>query len=120
VRIPLLFEHAKNLGIIVEKKSVSDEEMISHLQSDSRNCIILLISSSLLEPSGWVNRMKTKLIGHSYEGHYILLIGVDNEQIVYINPCDGKTHKIGVDQLFNARTIDGTDEDFIFIFNEMD
>lgn len=119
-RVNQRFDAAAEKKISVQEKSSSLEEILSHLENTGP--VILLTNANLLScskcsnytswfPSCWSSTP-------AYQGHYILLVGFNDKskEILYRNPTiKDKICCMPYDQMEEARTSYGTDEDIIFV-----
>ena len=113
-------EEAAERKISIIEKASGLEEILLHLQN--KGPVIILTNANLLScskcnnltswiPSCWSGTP-------SYQGHYILLVGFNekSKEILYRNPSlKDKVCVMSFDQLEEARTSYGTDEDVIFV-----
>ncbi|KAA0201260.1 hypothetical protein HAZT_HAZT002970 [Hyalella azteca] len=124
LRVVDRFERASELGLVVEKRSVSLMQITEHL----KNClpIIVLTNAHLLqcrlcsfsETRARIRDCFAVACDVPYQGHFVVLVGCDENSglIYYANPSVGKkvcccTFK----HMEDARLSYGTDEDIIFI-----
>jgi len=121
-RVNSRFSEAARLGIRVEKRRVSSEEIVDHLTYSGP--VIVLTNANMLQcsrctPSGSLSCYSSCFSTSSYQGHYIVLVGCDKlgQEILYRNPTvRDKVCQMNSAALEEARTAYGTDEDVIFIF----
>lgn len=122
-RVNSQFHNAQTLGIVVEKRSLKLDEIITHLLCS--HLIIILVNWNLMD-CNWCCKNKclhssSSCIGKlplGYQGHFIVLCGCDYDKrlVFYKNPsfkeelccCSWKI-------LEQGRKSYGTDEDVIFI-----
>uniref|UniRef100_A0A0B7AM51 Peptidase C39-like domain-containing protein n=1 Tax=Arion vulgaris TaxID=1028688 RepID=A0A0B7AM51_9EUPU len=125
IRVKEMFNKAAQQGILVQKRSLSIEDMIVHLQED--NPIISLVNWTLMTCL-WCESKVRKCWScitcnqGPYQGHFVVVVGFDRQKdlIFYKNP-DGRSHDLcGIqsDQFQKARISDGTDQDTLFVFNQ--
>ncbi|KAL5016820.1 hypothetical protein ScPMuIL_006409 [Solemya velum] len=124
-RVNQMFEQASKRGIQVEKRSVTMEDLVSHLRGN--NLVICLVDWNSLECI-WCDNMRKNCIKcfarlgccNDFQGHYVVLCGYDlkHQRLYYKNPnfeedmcCTSMT------SFDRARMQHGTDEDTLFIFN---
>ncbi|XP_064619148.1 protein GUCD1-like [Lineus longissimus] len=123
-RVTRLFSEAADKGVHVEKRSMSIDEIISHLMTSG--LVIVLIDWTHLscikckEKWGILSPLSvfTSCLKSSYQGHYITLCGCDQEEgiIYYRNPSYSNILcHCSYETLDKARQQYGTDEDIIFI-----
>lgn len=123
IRVNNLFENASSLGITLEKRSMSIEELCRPLSSG--NLIITLVDWSFLSCK-WCNHKciaapRFKCLRRrfsSYQGHFIVVCGYDlNDRVVYYkNPSYREELCCSTIDHFNeARSSYGTDEDIIIV-----
>lgn len=121
-RVNKLFQDAASHGVVVEKRSVAMEEVISHV-SDGGLAIVL--SDWRYLECIWCPPEIRKcslccMIGSSgYQGHFIVVCGFDKRKryIFYKNPnTDENLCCCRYESFDKARKSDGTDEDILFIF----
>ena len=119
-RVNKRFEEAAERKISIIEKASGLGEILLHLQN--KGPVIILTNANLLScskcnnltswiPSCWSGTP-------SYQGHYILLVGFNekSKEILYRNPSlKDKVCVMSFDQLEEARTSYGTDEDVIFV-----
>jgi len=123
-RVNSRFEQAESKGIIIEKRSVSVDEILDHL--DSHGPVIVLTNANLLTCSrcdtGYSTCYSRSCFSSCvvrYQGHYIVLVGHDNTEVLYRNPTMKDTLcSMPFTVLEEARTAYGTDEDVVFLFSD--
>jgi len=119
-RVNSRFAAAGSKGMLVEERSVAQEEIVSHLQRTGP--VILLTNANLLsctKCSNYISCYPSCFSSVAYQGHYILLVGYLSScrQFVYRNPTvRDRLCQIPAPALEEARTAYGTDEDVMFIF----
>eukprot|EP00798_Chlamydomonas_sp_ICE-L_P018791 gene18791-25333_t len=139
-RVSQLFSDAEKAGIVLQQRSLSDQELRSLLLHGGCLVIVLInrrrldpgigneggVLSNLyaLEPAGYMGHY-VLLIGFDsdtkpagYMGYYVILIGFDSDTKEYIfhDPAaSSPEQRIGVEALDQARRSFGTDEDLLVI-----
>lgn len=124
-RVNFRFSEAARLGIRIENRRVSSNEIVDHI-SYSGPVIVLTNANMLLcsrcSPSGTLSCYPSCFSKtSSYQGHYIVLVGCDKlgQQLLYRNPTvKDKVCQMSCSALEEARTSYGTDEDVIFVFEK--
>lgn len=124
-RVSKLFNEAGPNGVHVQQRSVSREEIVSHIETG--NVCIVLVDWNNLECI-WCDRLKchtgvlrcfsTRCCG-GYQGHYIVVCGYDKKKkrIFYKNPSyDEDLCCSRMDKFDAARKSYGTDEDILLVF----
>lgn len=119
-RVDTRFKSAEENKIVILEKSVGLEEIVDHLEKTGP--VIILTNANLLHCSRCSNLSSCYQFcfssSLSYQGHYVVLVGVDTEtkEILYRNPTL-KDHicYMSFSSLEEARTSYGTDEDLIFV-----
>lgn len=102
----LFIEEAKKLGVHVEEKQLTLEEILSKININSLPIILL----------DWNIVKGTREKG--YQGHFVPIVGYDDQKIyVHNHGFTDPTQFLAIDrEIFNeARKAKGTDEDIIFI-----
>nr|CAH7748977.1 unnamed protein product [Callosobruchus chinensis] len=122
-RINARFKKAKGSGILIQKASLTINDILSHLVNGP---IIILTNAKILSCDVCkFNKISAELRKcipwpTSYQGHYVVLCGYDihTRKVFYRNPSFGDhVCMMPISNLDNARKSYGTDEDIIFIFN---
>ena len=132
VRINTRFKDSAQKGIIIQKRSVSIVELISHIAT--KGVCIVLTNANLLSCEECENRSYFERPGRytanvaktlsccckktSYQGHYVVLCGYKwaEKKIIYRNPGYSNRECVMSFQMFDdARTSYGTDEDVVFV-----
>ncbi|KAL3858021.1 hypothetical protein ACJMK2_012637 [Sinanodonta woodiana] len=126
-RVNKLFEVAFTQGLIIEKRSVTMEEIIEHIQLG--NIAVFLIDWNYLECI-WCDRHRCRTCMcfpclsaccDGYQGHYVVVCGFDlkKKRIFYKNPAfDTELCCSGMDKFDIARKSYGTDEDVLFVYKD--
>ncbi|CAB3366883.1 Hypothetical predicted protein [Cloeon dipterum] len=123
-RVMQRFTSAKTNGVNVEKRSLTIEELLHHLEKHGP--IIILTNGNLLQCEICkINKLSTELRAclpwsPSYSGHYIALCGYDltRQLVFYHNPSySDRVCAITFGDLDDARFSYGTDEDTLLIYN---
>lgn len=105
----IFVEKAKKLGVHVEEKQLSLEEILSKVSVNSLPIILL----------DWNVVKGTREKG--YQGHFVPIVGYDDEKVyIHNHGFTEPTQFLAIDrETFNeARTAKGTDEDVIFIYRK--
>lgn len=116
------FSNAESLGMKIEQRSVSTEEITNHV-SEVGPVIVLTNANQLYcsqcSPVSYACYSSClRSCSASYQGHYILLVGYnrDTKEVAYRNPTfRDKVCSMPLDTLDECRSAYGTDEDLIFI-----
>ena len=123
-RVDSRFQQAEEKGIVVEKRSVSLDEIVQHLWRHGP--VIVLTNANLLSCSlcdtGYPSCYTGGCFGScvvSYQGHYVVLVGYDGQEVLYRNPTvKDRVCCMTFAALEEARTAYGTDEDVVFVFSD--
>lgn len=102
-------KEAENLGVVLKEKSISLDELLSHLSEDSIPIILL----------DWSVIIGKKERG--YTGHGVPLVGYDKENVYIHNQGANDTRpffSIPKKVFDEARKSKGTDEDIIVIYRK--
>lgn len=102
------FDIARNIGVTITQRKVSDEELETVLMNGT-HVVVVLVDAALL--------MGEEEGGH-FLGHYILLYGFDSSLDVFLakNPNSSSLNDhIHKTRLHKARMQYGTDDDIIFV-----
>ncbi|KAL4224092.1 guanylyl cyclase domain-containing protein 1 [Mactra antiquata] len=126
-RVSQLFQEATSHGIVVQNRSVTKEEIMSHIEAG--NICIVLVDWNGLECT-WCDKTRcqsrlcfscfNKCCG-GYQGHYVVVCGFDRKKkkIFYKNPSyDEDLCCSRIDKFDLARKSYGTDEDILFIYKD--
>ncbi|XP_005103474.1 protein GUCD1 [Aplysia californica] len=124
IRVNKMFDNALQNGLSVEKRSLSIDDLMEHLQRD--NPVIALVDWTQMKCEWCDSKLKqcwSCITCHAgpYQGHYVVVCGYDRQKglIYYKNP-DARAHDMccmQMSQFDKARTSDGTDEDILYIYN---
>eukprot|EP00897_Mesotaenium_endlicherianum_P006085 jgi/Mesen1/5504/ME000277S04718 len=118
-RVNRLFEKAAQVGICLQRRSVSGEELASLLLSGFFLAIALVDKRKLSHP--WTDLMclpECCGMNPGYTGHYVVLCGFDQRSQEYEirDPASSsEVGKISADALEEARKTYGTDEDLLLV-----
>ncbi|XP_059141692.1 protein GUCD1-like [Physella acuta] len=125
VRVKNMFDSAAQNGVLVEKKCLSLDDLIQHLQNN--NPLIVLVDWTLMKCLWCESKLRkcwscVTCNKGPYQGHFIVVCGYDTHKalIFYKNP-DSHFHDtccIHMEEFDRARKSDGTDEDTLYIFNQ--
>ena len=102
-----LFQKAKELGVCMEEKSLSQEELLSFVTENSLPIILLDF-----------NVIKGK---EGYHGHFVPIVGHDEENVYIHNHGRKDTQEfmpIKRDLFEKARKAKGTDEDILVVYGK--
>jgi len=120
-RVNQRFSEANERGIRIQNRRVTSEEIVSHL-SETGPVIVLTNANQLqcrkCSPATSISCYPSCFSSSSsYQGHYVVLVGCQDQQLLYRNPTvRDKVCQMPRGALEEARTAYGTDEDVIFIF----
>ncbi|KAH9515164.1 guanylyl cyclase domain-containing protein 1 [Bulinus truncatus] len=125
MRVNTMFENAQLQGVRIEKRVLTIDDFISHLNKN--NPMIVLVDWTLMKCLWCDSRLRkcwscVTCNSGPYQGHFIVVCGYDihKDLIFYKNP-DSHCHDlccIHMDDFEKARKSDGTDQDTLFIFNQ--
>lgn len=104
-----LIEDAKNLGIELEEKSISINDLISYSTKDST--VIVLIDWNFIKG----------IPQKGYQGHFVPISGYSDENVLIHNPGPLNPEafmEININLLDKARKADGTDEDVLIVYRK--
>lgn len=110
-RVNLLFRHAAEASVDVQKRTLSAAELWN-LCREEDTLVIALVDVRLLYRRG-----AEPPPGH-YLGHYVLIVGLDDERGGYVvnDPArDDERTFVPADALETARHAEGTDQDLLLI-----
>jgi len=120
-RVNQRFSEEKERGIRIQNRRVTSEEIVSHLTETGP--VIVLTNANQLQcrkcsPASSISCYPSCFSSSSsYQGHYVVLVGCQDQQLLYRNPTvRDKVCQMPRAALEEARTAYGTDEDVIFIF----
>jgi len=99
------FALAEQRGWTIQHSGQLSMQDIAARVSNPNVVAIMLVDDSLLKERG----------SDTYRGHYILLVGCNNSQCIYLDPAtDASPKRVNADLLDAARSALGTDCDIIF------
>jgi hypothetical protein len=124
-RVNEMFDKSSQHGILVYERSLSVEDLVSHLQEN--NPIISLVDWTLMS-CVWCDSKIRKCWScitcnqGPYQGHFVVVVGFDrSKNLVYYKNPDGRTEElcgIQTEQFQKARMSDGTDQDTLLVYNQ--
>eukprot|EP00029_Vermamoeba_vermiformis_P014488 TRINITY_DN9608_c0_g1_i1.p1 TRINITY_DN9608_c0_g1~~TRINITY_DN9608_c0_g1_i1.p1 ORF type:complete len:239 (-),score=2.81 TRINITY_DN9608_c0_g1_i1:32-748(-) len=128
-RVNELFSKAASQNVTIVQKSQSLDHIKEHI---SKGGIIIALVDSALMPchhcQSLTDRFIDKFCAHTetakgeFEGHYILIEGYDSNtnKILYKDPSSAQPQcSSSIESFEKARKATGTDEDLIFIFDNV-
>lgn len=99
---------AHKLDVLMEEKSLSNEEILSRI---NKNCLaIVLLDWSKIKGS------------ENFQGHFVPIVGYDEKKIYVHNQGHSETKEyfeIDLEIFEKARKSKGTDEDIVFIYRKL-
>lgn len=121
VRVAALLRTLGDAGVAVER-TVTIDQLAAWVRT--HYVIVLVDKGTLEEASSPSSTSSISMLGallkrRGYVGHYVLLAGVaaDGSHFVFTDPArpSGEGRRISASDLDRARSVDGTDQDLIFI-----